>query len=374
MTKNRYGLGEWSGAFGDLGTFIPLVVGYISIMRLDPLGILVMFGVFLIATGLYFKTPLPVQPMKAIAGVAIVQTAVISPNILWGAGIFTGLFWLVIGLSGALKHIGKIVKKPVILGLVLGLGINFIIQGITFMREDVLISVIALILTFALMFNKKIPALLILLLFGIIAALVQNPQLGQELRLITPGFRLPSFALGSLTIAEVGSGILILALAQIPLTLGNAVFAVTSQNNQTFPDRPITEKKVALSQGIMNVVSPIFGGIPMCHGAGGMASHVRFGAKTGGATIILGGVLLILGLFFSNSVLLMFSMIPASILGVILLFAGLELAMTSRGIGGDKRDFYVLILTAAFSIWNIGIGFLVGLIAQELVKRKWLKP
>lgn len=373
MTGNRYGSNEWSGAFGDLGTFIPLVVGYISIMGLDPLGILVMFGVFLIATGLYFKTPFPVQPMKAIAGVAIVQTALVTPNMIWAAGLFTGLFWLVVGLSGALKHIAKVVKQPVVLGIVLGLGISFMMQGINFMRTDILISAIALVMTFALLSNKRIPALLILLLFGIIAALVQNPELGQELRAITPSFRLPSFALGSITLTELTSGIVILALAQIPLTLGNAVFAITTQNNQLFPEKPVTEKKVAISQGVMNLVSPILGGIPMCHGVGGMASHVRFGAKTGGATIILGSILLILGLFFSNSVLLLFAMIPSSILGVILLFAGLELAMRSRDVGNEKKDFYVLMITAAFCLWNIGVGFVVGLVAQELMKRNWLK-
>lgn len=374
MAGNRFNATEWSGAFGDLGTFIPLVVGYISIMGLDPLGILVMFGVFLIASGLYFKTPFPVQPMKAIAGVAILQATVITPNMIWGAGLFTGLFWLIVGLSGALKQMSKIIRKPLILGLILGLGISFVMQGITFMRTDILISVMALMITFALMVNKKIPALLILLFFGIAAALVQNPELGGELRLITPGFRLPGFALGSLTLAEIGSGIVLLALAQIPLTLGNAVFVMTAQNNQLFPERPVTEKKVAISQGIMNLISPVFGGVPVCHGAGGMVSHVHFGAKTGGATIILGGVFLTLGLFFSDSVLLLFSMIPSSILGVILLFAGLKLATMSREIGNDKKDFYLMILTAAFSLWNIGIGFLVGLIAQELLKRNWLRP
>ena len=374
MAGNRFNATEWSGAFGDLGTFIPLVVGYISIMGLDPLGILVMFGVFLIASGLYFKTPFPVQPMKAIAGVAILQATVITPNMIWGAGLFTGLFWLIVGLSEALKQMSKVIRKPLILGLILGLGISFVMQGITFMRTDILISVMALMITFALMVNKKIPALLILLFFGIAAALVQNPELGGELRLITPGFRLPGFALGSLTLAEIGSGIVLLALAQIPLTLGNAVFVMTAQNNQLFPERPVTEKKVAISQGIMNLISPVFGGVPVCHGAGGMVSHVHFGAKTGGATIILGGVFLTLGLFFSDSVLLLFSMIPSSILGVILLFAGLKLATMSREIGNDKKDFYLMILTAAFSLWNIGIGFLVGLIAQELLKRNWLRP
>ncbi len=93
-----------------------------------------------------------------------------------------------------------------------------------------------------------------------------------------------------------------LTLPQIPLTLGNAMIAIVDMNNDLFPDRKVTEKKMAVSQGIMNLVAPIFGGVPMCHGAGGMAGHVRFGAKTGGALVILGSILVLIGLFFSDPV------------------------------------------------------------------------
>ena len=119
------------------------------------------------------------------------------------------------------------------------------------------------------------------------------------------------------------------------------------------------------------MISPVIGGIPVCHGAGGIASHVRFGARTGGSVIILGSCLFLLGLFFSDSILLIFNMIPSAVLGVILFFAGLELAMSARGIGSERKDYYVMIVTAGFSLWNVGIGFLIGLIMQVLVKRKW---
>ena len=369
---NRFNLNEWAGAFGDLGVFIPLVVGYITIMEMDSLGILITFGIALIATGFYFKTPFPVQPMKVIAGVAIVQMTLITPGMIWGAGLFTGVFWLILGFSGALKFIPKLVTKPVILGIVLGLGGSFVIRGISFMADSVVISILALVLTFALLLLKRVPALLILLMFGITIGIVQNPELWQELRAIRPEFRLPSFALGNFTFSELGLGIVLLALPQIPLTLGNAVIATTAQNNKRFPKHPITEKKVAISQGVINLLSPIIGGVPMGHGVGGMVSHIRFGAKTGGATIIFGGTLLILGLFFSNSVLILFGMIPMSILGVILLFAGIEMGLMSREIGNDKDGFYILLFTALFSLWNVGLGFLIGIITQELLKRNWL--
>ncbi|MDP4160813.1 MAG: putative sulfate/molybdate transporter, partial [Bacillota bacterium] len=123
--KNRFDRSEWAGAFGDLGTLIPFIIGYISIMKLDPLGVLFMFGILLIGSGLYYKTPVPIQPMKAIGGAAITQASAISPGMVWGAGIFTGLFWLILGLTGTLNYVSKIATKPVIRGIVLGLGLLF---------------------------------------------------------------------------------------------------------------------------------------------------------------------------------------------------------------------------------------------------------
>lgn len=368
---NRYDRLEWAGAFGDLGTLIPFIVGYITIIKLDPLGVLFAFGILMIASGLFYKTPIPVQPMKAIGAAAI--TSAVTPGMVWGAGIFTGFFWLVLGLTGKLNYISKIATKPVLRGIVLGLGLLFILEGTKMMKTDFLIAAIALIITFVLLTNKHIPAMFVLIAFGIIAGLVKNPALLKELAVIHFDLRLPQFALGHITYSDFMMGILILGLPQIPLTLGNAVIAITSENNRLFPEHPVNENKIAISQGIMNLISPIFGGIPMCHGAGGMAGHVRFGARTGGALVILGFILLVVGLCFSSSVLVLLNIFPASVLGVILFFAGLELAVSARDVGQEKGDYYTLIVTAGFSLWNIGIGFLAGLVMQELLKRKIFK-
>ena len=366
---NRFDRSEWAGAFGDLGTLIPFVIGYIAILKLDPAGILLSFGLFLIVSGLYYRTPVPIQPMKAIGGAAITQATLITPNMLWGAGLFSGLFWLALGLSGALKFIPKLVKKPVLQGIVLGLGLSFVMEGTGLMRSDLLVALIALALTLAMLSNQRIPAMFILLIFGVAVTLLKDPGVLSDLASIHPHFHLPQFSLAALTWREFMMGALILAIPQIPLTFGNAVLATTAENNRIFPDRPVSEKKTAIFQGLMNLISPILGGVPMCHGAGGMAAHVRFGARTGGSVIILGGFLLLLGLFFSDSVVLLFGMIPSAVLGVILFFAGMELAMPAREVGSEKKDFYVMLVTTGFSLWNVGAGFLAGLVAQELVRR-----
>ena len=146
-----------------------------------------------------------------------------------------------------------------------------------------------------------------------------------------------------------------------------------AENNQLFPDRPVTVKKVALDHGFINIFSFVLSGIPVCHGAGGMAGHVRFGARTGGSLVILGVILLLLGLFLSQSVAVLFNLIPPAILGVILFFAGLELASIVWDIGTEKKDIYVLVLTAGIAIVNIGIAFIAGLALYYALKMKWVK-
>jgi MFS superfamily sulfate permease-like transporter len=200
-----------------------------------------------------------------------------------------------------------------------------------------------------------------------------NPEMPAELAKIHAGFKLPVFSLPMITWNDLITGTLLFTIPQIPLTLGNAVVAIVAENNELFPDRRISERKIAVSQGIINLVSPLLGGIPMCHGAGGMAGHVRFGAKTGGATVILGCLLVVIALFFSDSVALIFRIFPNAVLGVILFFAGSELAMVIRDIGDKRTDFYVMIIVAAFAMWNMGAAFAAGVILDISLRRGWIR-
>lgn len=186
---------------------------------------------------------------------------------------------------------------------------------------------------------------------------------------VSVNFRTPSFALADMTWRELAIGTVFLALPQVPLTLGNAIIAVTEENNKLFPDRPVTEKKVSISTGIMNLISPLLGGVPMCHGAGGMAGHVRFGARTGGALIILGVIIMVIAHFFSGSVETIFKIFPAPILGVILFLTGAQLALGSCDFGESKNERFVSIVTAACAIWNIGLAFVLGVLTYHLLKR-----
>ncbi len=368
--SNRFDRMEWAGAFGDLGTLIPFVVGYIAVLKMDPVGVLLAFGVTKVVVGTIYRTPMPVQPMKAIGGAAIGQAGAITPAMVYGSGLVTAAIWLVLGLTGTVDRLAKLASRPVVRGIVLGLGFTFVLEAFRMMGSDPIVAGVGLVVTYLLLSNPKVPAMFALLLFGIGVALFQQPDLPARLAQAGISPRLPTFALGGLTWQDVLWGGLLLAIPQVPLTLGNACIAVCAENNSLFRDRPVTERKVATSMGLMNLFSPLIGGIPMCHGAGGMAGHVRFGARTGGALVILGGIVVAIGLLFGNSVELLFQMFPAAILGVILFFAGVELALSARDIGSRKEDFYVMLVTAGLATWNMGAAFLGGVLLDQAIRRR----
>jgi len=373
IARNRYDHVELAGAFGDLGTLIPFVVGYIAVMKIDPLGILFMFGLSEILVGLYYKTPIPVQPMKAIGGAAIASGGAMSPGMVCGAGLFTGLFWLLAGATRTVDVATRLAAKPIIRGIVLGLGLMFMTEGVRMMLVTPWLGGLGLVITFVLLTYPRVPAMFALLILGALAAYGLDPEHAKQALSMRPSFRVPDFTFARMSWSDFVAGSLALAIPQIPLTIGNAVIAIRAENNELYPDRPVTDRMMAISQGLINLVSAPFGGIPLCHGAGGMAGHVRFGARTGGSLVMLGALMMALALFFSSSVGLLFQIFPKAVLGVILFFAGAELAITTRDMGSRKEDVYVMLVVAGFAMWNMGAAFLVGVILHQALERRWVK-
>jgi len=376
VSENRYGRGEWAGAFGDLGTLIPFVVAYVSLLHMDPFGILLAFGLAKIVSGLLYRTPFPIQPMKAIGAAATTQATqnfVVTPGAVYGAGLTTGVLWLVLGVTGLAERIARITPRAVITGIVLGLGLKFMGDGIGMMSQGWWLALPSLILALVLLGNERIPAMFVLLLIGAVAAALEHPSLGSLLAGIQPRLHLPHWQLGTMSLSDFLGGSVLLALPQLPLTLGNALIAITEENNRLFPDRPVSERRVAISTGVMNLVSPLLGGVPMCHGAGGMAGHVRFGARTGGALIILGVLLTLLALFFSDSVVEIMRLFPAAVLGVILFLAGVQLALGACDFGPDKASRFVAVVTTALALWNVGAAFVGGVAVAVLLRRGWIR-
>ncbi len=369
---NRYGRTEWAGAFGDLGTLIPFVLAYTTLLHLDPAGMLVGFGLALIANGFIYRTPVPVQPMKAIGTAATTQALYgypVTAGAVYAAGVVTGLVWILLSVTGLAHRLARITPKPVVGGLVFGLGVKFMLDGLGLMASNVWLAVAALMLAVVLQRNRHFPAMFALLLLGIGAALFTRPDLGPWLATLRPALHLPSWHLGDVTATEWLAGAVLLAVPQLPLTLGNAVIAITAEHNRLFPEQPVSERRIALSTGVMNLLAPAVGGVPMCHGAGGLAGHVRFGARTGGSLVILGALLLILALFFGSTLTPLLQVIPEAILGVILMLAGLGLAHAVVPRAFNNPGQATLLLTALLTFWHVGAAFLAGLLIHAVERR-----
>lgn len=367
---NEYSLRELAGAFGDLGTLVPFVVGYLTVSRMDPAGVLVAFGLFKIAAGLYYRTPMPVQPMKAIGAAAFSHG--VTPGAIWASGLFSGAFWLILGLTGVAARMARLAGRPVVQGLVLGLGLGLMLESTRMIASDPGIGFVAAALTLVLLGRSPVAAMLALLGFGMVVGLTREPGLLNDVVALGWRWRAPHVQLGGLDWPDVVTGIVVLGLPQAALTFGNAIIATVEENNALFPDRRVTVRGIAVDHGIMNLVSSGLGGAPLCHGAGGMAGHVRFGARTGGALVMLGVLLLAAGLFLSDSIHMLLRLFPTPVLGVILFAGALELA---AGVALDARaraERYVTLLTAAVAVWNVGAGFLAGLVVWHAWRRGWL--
>ncbi len=374
MRSNRFGIHEWAGAFGDLGTLLPFVMAYLSVLQLEPFGVLFGLGVSMIATGLVFRTPFPVQPMKAIGAAAVAQSAgaaIITPAAVHGAGLVSGLLWLLLGATGAARHLGRWVGPAVAQGVMLGLGAALMVQAVELMSRQAGLAVAGLLLFLALLRRPRIPAIFVLLILGIAWTAFSQPQALLALQSLSLELRWPSWHWPALSLDDLLVGAVVLALPQAPLTLGNAIIGIKTENNRLFPDRPVSERKVALSTGVMNLFGSAVGGVPMCHGAGGMAGHVAFGARTGGAVVILGSLLLVSALLFSGSVMTLFGLIPPAVLGAILFVTGAQLAQAQlRQQRQGPASWSILAATALLCLWHVALGMLAGVVLQAILLRR----
>jgi MFS superfamily sulfate permease-like transporter len=375
-SRLRFGSGEWSGAFGDLGTLVPFLLAYVTVVGVAPSGMLLGFGIALVATGFYYGTPQAVQPMKAIGAVSIAgaaQTATVTPEAVAVAALATGIIWLLLGLTGTAERVVRWIGRPVIIGITLGLGLAFMLQGTQLMATAVWFAAPLLLVTILLLASKAIFAMVLILVSGVVWALLNDPAMAGALSETRPGFVAPAWPFGQLDWEAVITGVVMLALPQVPLTLGNAVLAPAEFSNREFPHRPVTERKLALSTGLINTLGSFIGAVPMCHGAGGMAAQTGFGARSGGAPVILGTLLIVLALCFSESLAVLLRLFPQPALGVMLFLAGAQLALGSCDFARDKGERFVTLGTAALAVWNVGVAFLFGVAMLWIARRGWLK-
>ena len=344
MTSIRFSRGEFAGALGDLGTFIPLLVGMVHVCGLQLGPALLAAGVMNIVTGLVFRIPMPVQPMKAIAAVAIAEGLTESQILI--AGIGTGVVVLFLGVTGLINWLNAAIPRSVVRGLQLALGLKLLSGGFAMIAgtntwigwDSIAMGVFCAVLVLLLYFSKRIPGALVVFGIGLVAVLATDFSIVSRMT-FGLGWHLPNL----LDPGDWSVGLQRGALPQIPLTTLNSVIAVCALSIDLCPDRPAAPRRVAISVALMNLVCCPLGGMPMCHGAGGLAAQHRFGARTGGSVILLGVVKVVLAVLFGSSLLVWLNAYPESVLGVLLLFGGLELAIVCR----DQRrrvDFFVMLV------------------------------
>jgi len=127
LRRIKFEKNELSGAFGDIGLSIPLILGMIFSSDLNPSNVFIIFGFLLVFSGIFYGIPMPVQPLKAIAIITI--TKKLNSEVIYGGGFTIGLLMLIFTLTNVLKIIFKIIPKSVIRGIQIGLGIQLLITS-----------------------------------------------------------------------------------------------------------------------------------------------------------------------------------------------------------------------------------------------------
>ncbi len=387
---------ELAGSFGDLGTILPLAIGMILINGLHPMGLFLGVGLYYVFAGLYFRVTSPVEPMKVIGAYAIATG--ITAGQIQASSLWVFLFLLIIGATGIITLIGRYIPRPVIRGVQLSTGVLLVSQGVklmlgtsTFqtMRDaaepylsiqslgpiplGLLIGTILGVITLLLLDNRKFPAAIVVVGAGILTGIFLGTREGlDQIRL---GIYLPEWLpYGFPSANDFTFALLVLVLPQIPMTLGNAVMANADLSIQYFPQdgRRVTYPALCISMALANLMSFFLGGMPMCHGAGGLASRYRFGARTGGSNLMIGAIFILLALLLGNHIMGVIYLVPMSALGILLIFAGAQLSLTLLDMNTRKEMFLPIIIVGITLASNLAAGFLVGIALAYALKSEKL--
>ena len=373
---------EFAGSMGDLGTLLPITIAMIVLNGLNVTNVMVTVGLFYVVAGLYFRVPVPVQPMKVIGAYAIAVG--LTPTQIIAASLWMGILVLILGTTGLIHVIGKYTPKSTVRGVQLGVGIilmskglNFIIQPdpnlaiqtIGAINTGIILGIVGMIVTFLLLDNRKFPAAILVVAGGIaVGLLIGKPVRWEEMKI---GFHLPRFfPYGLPSWNDILWVLPVLVLPQIPMTIGNAILSNTDVMHEYFGEkaRRASYRSIANSQGIAGIFSFILGGIPMCHGAGGVAAMYRFGARTAAANVIIGVIFVALAVLFGQNALPILNLLPMSLLGVLLVFAGAQLALMVNDLTERKDLFVALIMLGITLTVNLAVAFLCGIVIAYALK------
>lgn len=389
FTFNRL---EFSGSLGDLGTILPLTLGMVLVNGMDPRGVFFCFGLYYIFSGVYFRVTAPVEPMKVIAAYAL--AAGLSASQIQASGLLIAVILLVLGGTNLISSIRNKIPIAVIRGVQLTTGTLLIMKGVHLMSGTspiqlvhqvaepylriqsigmvpmgIIIGTSLSALTLYLYNNSKIPAAVTVVAIGFLIGIILHKPGGNE----SLGFQLslPVFLpYGIPNLADFSFALMVLVLPQIPMTIGNAIIANADLSANYFPEtgKKVTGRSLCLSMAFANFAASFLGGIPMCHGAGGLASRYRFGARTAGSNVMIGTLFIMLVLLFGQNILTILHHIPLAALGVLLVFAGIQLSLTVIDVSARKDMAVVIVILGITLVLNLAVGFLIGIILALILK------
>ncbi|NHM20375.1 benzoate transporter [Epibacterium mobile] len=360
----RLDLREANGALGDIGTLLPLGLGAIALAGLSPQMVLLGFGLFYIATGLVYRLPIPVQPMKAIAAVALLGVA--SPTEIALSGVLIGLVLLGLGGTGLIDRIRRLVPQSVLSGLQLGLGLSLAWVAVGLMWEHWLIGALSLGVALAAL-RAGTHAAMLTIATGVGAGMMLGLPEAPVLAAAPWPVAIPD-------VQELRRAVTDMALPQLALTLTNAVFLTSLVAGDLFGARAahVTPRRLCLTSGLASLLLAPLGALPMCHGAGGVAAHHRFGARSGAGPCLIGGLLLVVALLPAQMQGAILSAIPTATLGALLLIAAWDLAVSRRLIDARPSCHPVIATTAlATVLLNPLLGLFAGTLA-ELIRKAFI--
>lgn len=383
---------EFAGSLGDMGVLLPMLIGMILINGMDPTGLLVVIGLFYIGSGLYFGVTVPVQPMKIIGAYAI-ATGMPAQQI-FAAGVWMAGLLFVIGVTGLIDVIGRAIPKAVIRGVQLSTGTLLMAQGTRFIIGQskfqllsgsaepylklqtigpvpigIFLGILAGGIVMRFVSNHRFPAGLLVIIGGAAVGLLFGTHEG--LGNLSMRINLPHWLpFGWPGHSDWMMALFVLVLPQLPMTVGNAVVANADLSKDYFGKRSgrVTYRALTISMALANFASAALGGMPLCHGAGGLAAHYRFGARTAGSNLIIGGIFIALGVLLGFHALAVIYLIPMAILGVMLLFAGSQLALTVIDVRA-RKDFFVIFMMLGITLAaNLAVGFVIGIAMAYALK------
>jgi len=378
----RAAVRELSGGLGDLATFLPLAIGLIAVNHVSAASIFLSAGALYIAAGLFFRLPIPVQPLKATSAVAI-ALAVPADSVAATAMAMGGLF-LAISIFPLTAVLEKVFTRPIVRGIQLGLAVLLVKGGLTMVigaKEMATLSLGGVALPAAALLaaasavvillsreSRRYPASLVVLAIGLLggALFVRHGAVGAlDGSAAWPVPRFPADW-------DARTVFLTLLLPQIPLTLANSVVATVGTARQYFgegADR-VTPRRLMVSLGTANLFVGLLGGMPLCHGSGGLTAHYRFGARSGFAGVLVGSLFVLLGLLYGNSITGLVGLISPAVLGVLLLYVGIAHARLLRDVVAFPGELAVALAIGVVTLatGNLAIAFGLGLLLQATGK------